>query len=229
MKCFESCDKELLRLQQTVNTWGTQCENRHTLSSFQTSRKTLLLNENRVRNKFWNNAFHFSNDLQNSVRKNMAARLLSEGAKAGVTPLIQVEGIDKHKRKAVLYILERLAESVCDWVIDKKEFYLPFIGIQDVYDSFWTEHKSLHGAPCLTYANFDTVFLQQCRTIKMRKDSGYALCSICEKLESALPRLLQLQQDLRSLNMKIMGHFRFFAWERLVYYKTEPWKIRQTR
>lgn len=144
--------------------------------------------------------------MQNSVRKNLPARLWSEEAEAGVTLSVQLEGRGAHKRNETLSFLERLAESVSDNMLDKEELNLQLMKKQDVNDLFCPEYWSLHGKPCPTSTNSVAVWMLYRRNKLVRKHRKFTRCSICEGLDSAICWPLQLQKELRSLKMKRMDH-----------------------
>lgn len=116
LKCFKDCDEKYFTLQRRIILHATRQHRRHLLSSFLASNRSLFFNGKQICDKFMSTAFHFSNNMQASIRKAMKKRLSdndisyvrSDGAAGGaMVP-------DAPCKEVVLSFLARFGESVSD-------------------------------------------------------------------------------------------------------------------
>ena len=183
-------------------------------------------------------AFHFSRDLLSSVRH--ASRSSGSNSSSGsslselraVSPnLAQSESqlvrnpntssiCSAPSREAIIYFLERIADSTGDKMPGNDERHLPFYLKNEVYSHFKEDFKKIHlNSPVPSMNYFFRTWKHYCRNIKVRKSNRFSKCDICEQLKDEIkPTVMRFDSTQHLLQQKRI-HFKMIADERLEYKK----------
>lgn len=214
-KCFRRADPDFLKEKtQRLLRMKTE-ERRQSLRDMMGSNGRFLFDGNQVCANFLVRAFHFSRDLQASVRGSDANKRRVSNNIQGKKDSVRSA---KHKDAIITY-LERVADNTGDQMPDRNEVHLPFFRKDDVYVHFKEEFALIHDVEPPSFEYFRQVWRKHSSNIKVRKVMRFSKCGRCEELRASIQHAITNRIDATELRRQKAVHREMIQKERREYKK----------
>jgi len=238
LKCFQICNLTYLKEKIELLSQLSYAKRRLTLQSMLCSDGRFHYDGHVVCGTFLYKAFHFSRDLQASIKhkessiqrplKNTASS--SDGAADGdgiyrarasqEDPSVESYIPSTKGCEAVVSFLERIADECGEKVPDVDEQHLPFFRKTNVYDIFCQEFHLLEERFRLpSKAYFLRTWKKFCPSVKVRKYRRFSKCTICEEIDSAIKSAIVSHADTTEFKKRKAAHLNAIRRERIEYKK----------
>lgn len=230
LNCFQKANKRFLVEKIKLFLTMSAINRRQTLSSMYGSSGKFYFDGNPVCTTFLLKAFHFSRDLQSSVRSIASSYLTLPSNEPHVQQGVQQANVVTNPgsasifaapgKEAIITFMNRLSEDTGDRMPDSDEMHLPFHQKEEVYIQFkedFVRSRSDLGVEPPTKSYFFKVWKAHCRHIKIRKNNRFAKCEICERLKDEMRRAVTTFNSTSSLLAQKRAHYKMVSDERLEY------------